>query len=68
MSLHRPNGEELSDDFACVGDIITAHKFVRLRYSDTVAVANGTNAHGNRAYSRGGDGEERDKVVTVLYP
>jgi hypothetical protein len=47
ISLHRPNGEEL-------GDIIAADEYVRLRYDENVAVANGAIAYGGRGSSSGG--------------
>ena len=54
ISLHRSDGEELSDPFARIGDIVAVDKCVRLRYDDTVAVANGGIAHGGHAYASGG--------------
>lgn len=54
ISLHRPNGEELSDGFAYIGDIIAADEYVRLRYDENVAVANGAIAYGGRGSSSGG--------------
>jgi len=54
ISLHRSNGVKLTDEYAYIGDVITTDKTVRLRYDETVAVANGATASGAQAYSSNG--------------
>ncbi|KAJ6436070.1 hypothetical protein O9K51_11418 [Purpureocillium lavendulum] len=54
ISLHRANGDEVCDDFAFIGDIVTLEKTVRIRYDEEQIVANGGWAGGATVSSTGG--------------
>jgi hypothetical protein len=51
VSLHRPDGEEFSDDWAFVGDVIATYQSVTIRFDPSVRVAHGAMAGGAWAHA-----------------